>query len=334
MSTFKLGMRFRAVAAAFALAAFSLPAAAQQVITLHGAVQFADDHVYNKSLLKFEELVKKYYGKPINFVLHRNSELGLEKDYVAYMNQGISVDYAIASPAHMSTFSKAAPFIDAPFLFRDLAHWNKVLDQDLLKPIAEEIAQKADVMLIGYAGGGTRNIFSNKAAKNLAEMKGLKVRVQGAPIWSKTFSAIGMSPTVIAYNEIYNAIQNGVINAGENEAAGVEAMKFYEVGPSLIMTQHAITIRPICFSGKTFKKLPPDLRAAIIKAGKEAGAYGRQIESSEDTAKLESLEKAGKLKRVAFADRAQMQKIVDPVMAAYAKEIGADAIHAKILAVK
>ena len=62
----------------------------------------------------------------------------------------------------MSTFSKAAPFIDAPFLFRDLDHWNKVLDADLLKPIADEIAQKADVMLIGYAGGGTRNIFVNK----------------------------------------------------------------------------------------------------------------------------------------------------------------------------
>ena len=331
-STFATG--FRAALAALAIAAFSLPATAQQVITLHGAVQFADDHAFNRSLLKFEELVKKYYGKPINFVLHRNSELGLEKDYVAYMNQGISVDYAIASPAHMSTFSKAAPFIDAPYLFRDLDHWNKVLDLDLLKPIAEEIAQKADVMLIGYAGGGTRNIFSNKAARNLAELKGLKVRVQGAPIWSKTFGAIGMSPTVIAYNEIYNAIQNGVINAGENEAAGVEAMKFFEVGSNLLMTQHAITIRPICFSGKTFKKLPPDLQAAIIRAGKEAGTYGRQVEAGEDTAKLVALEKAGKLKRVPFAQRAEMQKIVDPIMAAYAKEIGADAIHAKILAVK
>ena len=271
-----------AAAAVAALATFAAPAGAQQAITLHGAVQFNDDHAFNKALLKFEELVKKYYGKPINFVLHRNSELGLEKDYFAYMNQGISVDYGIVSPAHMSTFSKAAPFIDAPFLFRDLDHWNKVLDADVLKPVADEIAQKADVMLIGYAGGGIRNIFVNKPVRNLAEIKGLKVRVQGAPIWSRTFTAIGMSPTVIAYNEVYNAIQNGVISAGENEAAGVEQMKFYEVGPNLAMTEHAITIRPICFSGKTFKKLPPDLQAAILKAGKEAGAHGRQIESSED----------------------------------------------------
>ncbi len=316
------------------LVIFGLAAAgnahAQQTITLHGASQFNDDHAFTKALVKFEQLVKQYYGKPINFVLHKNSELGLEKDYFAFMNQGISVDYAIVSPAHMSTFSKAAPFIDAPFLFRDLNHWNKVLDADTLKPVADEISQKADVMLIGYAGGGTRNVFANKPARNMAELKGLKVRVQGAPIWSKTFAATGMSPTVIAYNEVYNAIQNGVIQAGENEAAGVEQMKFYEVGPNLNMTEHAITIRPLCFSGKTFKKLPADLQAAILKAGKEAGVYGRQVESSEDAAKLDAMEKAGKLKRIPFTERAQLKKLVDPVMADYAKEIGAEALLAKI----
>lgn len=314
-------------------AAFALPAGAQ-TITLHGASQFSDEHAFTKAMVKFEELVKKYYGKPVNFVLHKNSELGLEKQYFEYMAQGKAVDYAIVSPAHMSTFSKAAPFIDAPFLFRDLKHWNKVLDANVLKPVADEIAQKADVMLIGYAGGGTRNIFVNKPVKNMQELKGLKVRVQGAPIWSKTFQAAGMAPTVIAYNEVYNAIQNGVIAAGENEAAGVEQMKFYEVAPHLSMTQHAITIRPLCFSGKTFKKLDKALQAAVLKAGKEAGAYGRKIESSEDEQKLVALEKAGKLKRVPFAGRDQMKKLVDPVMKDYAKEIGAEQILAKINAIK
>jgi len=311
-----------------------LQPAAAQTITLHGAVQFNDDHAFNRALLKFEELVKKHYGKPINFVLHRNSELGLEKEYFAYMNQGKAVDYAIVSPAHMSTFSRAAPFIDAPFLFRDVDHWNKVLDADLFKPIADEIAQKAEVMLIGYAGGGTRNIFSNKPIHNLAELKGLKIRVMGAPIWSRTFAAAGMSPSVIAYNEIYNAIQNGVISAGDNEAAGVEQMKFYEVGPNLSMTQHSITIRPICFSGKTFKTLPAELQAAILRAGKEAGAYGRQLESHEDALKLDAMEKAGKLKRIPFTERDKLKKLVEPVIEAYAKDIGADQILAKINAIK
>jgi len=309
-------------------------AAAQDTVVLHGASQFNEDHAFTKAMVRFQELVQEYYDGDVEFVMHLNSELGLEKQYFEYMSQGTSVDYAIVSPAHMSTFSQAAPFIDAPFLFRDLDHWNAVLESDVLQPIADELEERAGVMLIGYAGGGTRNIFANREVSSLEDIQGLKIRVQGAPIWSETFAAIGMSPTVIAYNEVYNAIQNGVIAAGENEAAGVEQMKFYEVGPNLAMTQHAITIRPLCFSGKTFKKLDKKLQAAILKAGKEAGAYGRQIESSEDAAKLEAMEKAGKLKRIAFADRAQMKKRVDPVMAEYAREIGADRILAQINAIK
>ncbi len=323
----------RIAAGAALLAAVGRPAGAQ-ALTLHGASQFNDDHAFTKALAKFEELVKKYYGKPVGFALHENSELGLEKQYFEYMAQGKAVDYAIVSPAHMSTFSRTAPFIDAPFLFRDLAHWRKVLDQDLLKPVADEIAQKAGVLLLGYAGGGIRNIFASRPLPDLASLRGLKVRVQGAPIWSRTFAAAGMAPTVIAYNEVYNAIQNGVIQAGENEAAGVEQMRFYEVAPHLALTQHAITIRPLCFSGKTFKRLPPDLQAAIRKAGREAGEYGREIESSEDARKLDALEKAGKLKRIAFAGRERMKQLVDPVMAAYARDIGAASILDRINAIR
>ncbi len=319
-------------AAAFA-AAFALPASAQ-VITLHGASQFSDEHPFTKGLLKFEELVKKYYGKPINFVLHKNSELGLEKDYFAYMNQGISVDYAIVSPAHMATFAKAAPFIDAPFVFRDHDQMNKVIAQNVLKPIADEIAKKADVLLLGYGGGGVRSIFATRPIHNMAELKNLKIRVQGAPIWTRTFLAAGMAPTVIAYSEIYNGIQTGVIDAGENEAAGVEQMKFYEVGHNLIRTEHAISIRPICFSGKTLRRLPADLQKAIRKAAVEAGNWERALESSSDTAILQKLEKEGKLKLIKFDERDKLRASMQPVLAAYAKEIGAEAIYKRINAIK
>ena len=314
-------------------AILSIPVRAQGAITLNGASQFNDDHAFTRCLAKFEELVKLHYGKPINFTLHKNSSLGLEKQYFEYMAQGRAVDYAIVSPAHMSTFSRAAPFIDAPFLFRDLAHWDNVLQLDLLKPVADEVEKRARVMLIGYAGGGVRNIFANKPLRTVADLRGVKVRVQGAPIWSRTFQAIGMSPTVIAYNEIYNAIQNGVIDAGENEAAGVEQMRFFEVAPQLALTQHAITIRPLCFSSATFAKLPNDLQAAVRRAGREAAAFGRRIESEEDEAKLDALERAGRLKRVEFAERAEMKRLVDPVMQAYAKEIDAEPILRRINAV-
>ena len=327
-SSFLVGFAMVAIGATF------LAPASAQTITLHGASQFGDDHPFTMGLVKFQDLVKQYYGKPINFVLHKNSELGLEKDYFAYMNQGISVDYAVVSPAHMATFAKAAPFIDAPFVFRDHEQMNKVIAQDVLKPISDEIAQKADVLLIGYGGGGVRNIFANKPARNMADLKGLKIRVQGAPIWTRTFSAAGMAPTVIAYNEIYNGIQTGVIQSGENEAAGVEQMKFYEVGSNLMLTQHAISIRPICFSGKTLRRLPADLQAAIRKAGAEAGNWERQLESSTDTTILQAMEKSGKLKLVKFDERDKLRASMEPVLQAYAREIGAEAIYTRINAIK
>lgn len=326
---------FLACAALLALAPGLAPDSAKAAdITLHGATQFDDNHAFNRTLLKFEELVKQYYGKPIEFVLHRNSELGLEKDYFAYMSQGISVDYAIVAPSHMSTFSKKAPLMDMPFLFRDLDHWNKVLDGNALQPIADDIAKTADVMLIGYAGGGTRNLIVNKPVTAMDDLKGLPIRVMGAPIQTRIFDAITTAPTVIAYSEVYNAIQTGVIDAAENEAAGIEQMKFYEVGPEISLTQHAITVRPIAFSGKTFNRLPEDLQAAILKAGKEAGAYGRQIESSEDEAKLERMQSEGKLRTHAFADRATLLELAEPVKIEYAKELGAESVLEAVNAIK
>lgn len=322
-----------AVTAMLAVAVTSSPVCAE-TITLHGAVQFNDEHAFNKTLLKFEELVKKYYGKPVDFVLHRNSELGTEKDYFAYLSQGISVDYAVVSPSHMSTFAKSAPLMDMPFLFRDLDHWHKVLDSTAFQPIVDEVSRRADVMILGYAGGGTRNLIVNKPVRNMQELKGLSIRVMGAPVQTKIFQAITTSPTVIAYTEIYNAIQTGVIQAAENEAAGLEQMKFYEVGPNISLTRHAITVRPVCFSGKTFRRLPKDLQDAIVKAGREAGAYGRNLESGEDQARLQRLEKEGKLKTYVFADRDQLLKLAEPVKQMYAKEVGADDVLARINAIK
>ena len=306
----------------------------EQVITLKGAVQFGEDHAFTRTIRKFEELVKENYDKPVEFELHLNSELGLEKDYFVYMSLGIAVDYGIVSPAHMSTFSESAPLMDMPFLFRDIDHWNNVLESDALQPIRDEISEKADVRLMGYAGGGVRNLIVNKPITNMQELKGLSMRVMGAPIQTRIFQAIGASPSVIAYSEVYNAIQTGVIDAAENEAAGIQQMKFYEVGPEICQTQHAITVRPLCFSQKTLRRLPPDLQTAIIKAGREAGAFGRKLESTEDAAILSNLEEDDKLQTHQFTQRDELLKLAEPVKTAYAKEIKAEKILARINALE
>jgi TRAP-type C4-dicarboxylate transport system substrate-binding protein len=331
----KFGRLALVLAVGLALAVSAGPPALAQTITLHGASQFDDTHSYNQTMLKFAEQVQKYYGKPINFVLHRNRELGLEKDYFAYMSQGLSVDYAVVAPSHMSTFSKQATLMDMPFLFRDLDQWEKVLSTgEALKPIAEDVLKKADVMLIGYAGGGVRNIVSKKPVRNMEELKGLPIRVMGAPIQTRMFQAIGAAPTVIAYDEVYNAIQTGVIQAGENESPGWSQMKWNEVADNVDLTQHAITIRPLCFSGKTFRKLPTDLQAAILKAGKDGAAWGRKWEREADGRILKQYEAEGKIKIWNFTDRPKLLELAAPVRVEFAKEVGADQVLANIDAVK
>jgi TRAP-type C4-dicarboxylate transport system substrate-binding protein len=316
--------------------AVMIPTAQADKITLHGASQFDETHAFTRLMRKFETLTKLYYTGPheIEFVMHLNSELGLEKDYVAYMNQGISVDYAVASPSHMSTFSKLATLMDPPMLFRDIQHWSRVLDSNVFKPIVDDISKRADIELIGYGGGGVRHLIVKRPVSNMAEISKVPIRVMGAPIQTQMFDAFGMAPTVIAYSEVYNAIQTGVIDAAENEAAGIQQMKFYEVGPNISLTAHAITVRPLCFSGKTMRKLPPDLQAAIRQAGKDAGTFGRVVEVTEGDEKMAMMEKEGKLKTVRFTERDKLIAAAQPVLEDYFKKLDELDLYNAIQAVK
>ena len=299
-------------------------------VTLVGASQFGETHVYTRTLRKFESLVKEYYTGPVSIEMYLNSELGLEKDFFAYMSLGIAVDYSIVTASHMSTFAKEAPFIDTPFLFRDLDHWSKVVNSDVFRPIEEAVYEKADVRIIGYSGGGVRNLIVNRPVRDMRELSGLRMRVMGAPIQANIFHAIGAVPSVIAYNEVYNAIQTGVIEAVENEASSVEQMKFYEVGPEISLTQHAFTLRPIVFSGKTFRRLPAKLQEAIERAGREAGEYGRLIESTQDAEILAKLEHQKKIRLHPFTERDELLRLAEPVKNAYAKQINAESILLRI----
>ena len=324
-------------ALAVVFSSFTFVSAAQaDKITLHGASQFDEKHAFTRLMRKFEQLTKQYYSgeHELEFVMHLNSELGLEKDYVAYMNQGLSVDYAVAAPSHMSTFSKMATLLDPPMLYRDAGHWSKVLSSGVLQPIVDDIYKRADVLLLGYGGGGVRHLIVNKPVTNMAEIKNVPIRVMGAPIQTKLFYAFGMSPNVIAYAEVYNAIQTGVIDAAENEAAGIRQMKFYEVGPNISLTAHSITVRPLAFSGKTLRSLPKDLQSAIVQAGKDAGTYGRVTELTEGSGIMAEMESQGKLKTINFTEREKLIAAATPVLIEYFKDLGQSALYNAIQAVK
>ncbi|MBU2961258.1 TRAP transporter substrate-binding protein [Citreicella sp. C3M06] len=323
------------LAKAIALAATvtaSLTGAASAEITLRGASMFDEQHAYTKTLRAFEKQLSENYDGELEFEMHLNGELGDESDFVTFLQQGVAIDYAVMAPANMAVFAPSIPLMDMPFLFRDLDHWNAVLSSDVLKPLEDELYDKADIKVIGYAGGGTRNLVSDGEISNMDELAGHKMRVMGAPIQAKIFSALGAAPSAIAYNEVYNAIQTGVIGGFENEAASIQNLKFYEVAPNVTLTKHTITVRPVVMSGKTFRKLPEDLQQAVLDAGAAAGAYGRELESREDGEKLQQMVDAGQITVTEFEGRDAMLDLVVPVQDAYAEELGATELLSAIRA--
>ena len=301
-----------------------------QEVTLRGASMFDDKHAFTKTMVKFGELVDQYYDGDVKFDLRLNGELGVEKDYANFLQQGVAIDYTIMAPSNMAKFAPSIPLMDMPFLFRDLDHWNAVLSSDVLAPLEAELLEKADIKIIGYTGGGTRNLLSKAPIGNLDELNGHKMRVMGAPIQARIFSALTAAPSAIAYNEVYNAIQSGVIAGFENEAASIQNLKFYEVAPHVTLTRHTITVRPIVMSGKTFRKLPEALQVAVTKAAKEAGAFGRELESREDGIKLQEMIDAKQITVQEFENREKLLELVQSVQNDYAAELNASDLLAAI----
>jgi len=197
------------------------------------------------------------------------------------MNQGKALTTDV-SPAHV-TFSKARRFIDAPFLFRDIAHWEQGIGRGPLEAIADEIAQKADVMLIGYARRHAQHLRQQAVATCRDEEP--QVRVQGAPIWSRP-SPRSHVPTVIAYNEVYNASRTASSRRGKRSRRR-RVDEVLRGRPNLSMTEHAITIRRSA-SG-TFRNLPGPAGGDPPR-GQGGGAYGRRS-SPRRHGQVEALEK-------------------------------------------
>lgn len=297
-------------------------------IVLHGASQFDDTHTYTMALQRFTELVIEYYegSEKIEFVLHKNSELGTEKDYFGYMNIGAVVDFAVIAPSHASTFSQMVTIMDVPFLFRDTDHYLKTMESSVFDEVRERVYDRADVMILGYGGGEKRHIFGRRPVRNIEELQGFDMRVMGAPIQSQIFAALGAAPTVISSNEVYNAIQTGVISGAENSATAMKHFKWIEVAQDVSLTTVSIIIRPLFFSGKRFRRLPPDLQEAIRRAGKEAMEYERLLEIEIDDPLMEQMATEGKVQLHNFENRDTLLKLAAPVKEAYAREIGATEI--------
>lgn len=324
---------FVAALASGALAAGVPHRVAAQTLTMHAASAHDDDDVVTRTLRRFGELVAERSAGAIELVLHADALLGLERQYVDSLATGRSIEFAIVSPAHLAAVAKSAAFLEAPLLFRDREHWRRTVGSEALKPIVDEL-ERAELTVIGWTGGSARHLCARTPVERISQLKGLKLRVPRLAVWERAFAAAGAAPALLPWHAVYPALAGGAVHGTEGDASTIEQMRLYEVAPHVGLSQHAIALRALCASTRALRRLPAPLRTTIVEAGRDAAAWGRELEVAEDTARLAELERIALLEPVEFVEREALKKLVDPVLEAYARETGADTVLSRINAIR
>ncbi len=318
------------------LAVLGLVGAAQAgTLKMKAAHYFDDDHAWNKGLLKFRDVIRAKSNGALDLEIYNRGVLGSEKDYIQNMMQG-ALDMSIVSTASAGGFAKELTFLDLMFIWKDVNHWQRALDGEVGKRIAEVIEKgtakggNPGLKILGYFGGSPRHIISRKQGyETISDLHGFKIRVQDSPTQIEMWKLLGTIPAVVPYQETYNAIQTGVVDGMENEMSTSFQMKFYEVGPYITETSHIITVRPLFMSGQTWQKLTLDQQQIVLEAAKEGTAVARSTEWKQNDEAVEQMKKVG-TKFYAFKEKQKMMDITLPIRQRVAKEVGVDDIFQMI----
>jgi tripartite ATP-independent periplasmic transporter solute receptor, DctP family len=260
----------RAALGALALAAslgLAAPAAAQT--TLKWAHVYEASEPYHKwALWAGEEFKKRTNGKYAIEVFAASS-LGKESD----INEGLSlgtVDIIYTGQLFAGRAYGPLAIGGAPYMFRDFAHWNAFRNSDLFKELGEGYKKRTghDVVTLTYYG--ERHVTANKDINKPEDMKGLKIRVPDAPLYTMFPRAVGANPTPIAFAEVYLALSQGVADAQENPLPTIQAKKFYEVQKNIVLTGHITDALLTIVSSGTVQRLSDEERTTLFAILKEA----------------------------------------------------------------
>jgi tripartite ATP-independent transporter DctP family solute receptor len=179
-----------------------------------------------------------------------------------------------------------------PFVFRDEAHMRKVIDGpigvDLLNKVSNSSAR---LIALGWMDAGTRNVYSNKPVTKPADLKGMKVRMMGNPIFVETMNAMGGTGVAMGFNELYSAMQTGVVDGAENNEPTVLAQNHFQVAKVYSLTGHLIIPEIFVFSKRTWDSLSKQDQDMVRRLSKEAQLEQRQLwdaYTSEATTKLKA----------------------------------------------
>ncbi len=296
-------------------------------VTLRFGHLGAEDTAYQEGAVKFQQLVRQYSDNDVDVQIFPNGVLGDEGELFEQQMAGV-LDVSIINPGKITDFSETANIFSFPFLYRDAAHWDAVLSGDLGNEISDRIRKESGVKVIGYFGGGKRQIVSNKPLNSLDDLKGLKIRVNPTEPLIQAWSALGAQPTTFAWKEIYTGLQLGAIDGLLNEPEWIYRMRFHEVAPHIGLSEHDITVRLMTLSGKTLETLTPTQQTAVFKAAAEASAYARQVQLRLDAKSEADLVAEGAI--LYPLDRELMKQLVREPLLSVARKMDLDDLYTRI----
>ncbi|MGY3038318.1 C4-dicarboxylate-binding protein DctP [Bradyrhizobium sp. USDA 4354] len=318
-------MRTFAIAASIAVLALGLagPASAQSPIIIKFSHVVATDTPKGKGAEKFKELAEKYTGGKVKVEVYPNSTLYKDKEELEALQLG-SVQMLAPSNSKFGPLGiREFEVFDLPYILPDLKTLRKVTEGPLGTKLLKLLDAKG-ITGLAYWDNGFKQMSANKKLITPADYQGVKFRIQSSRVLQAQFKTLGSLPQVMAFGEVYQALQTGVVDGQENTWSNIYTQKMHEVQKYITETNHGYIGYVVIVNKKFWDDLPADIRDQLTKAMKEATDFSNAQSQKENDDALAEIKKSGKsevIKLTAEQDEA-MRKAMEPVYKDAAGRVG------------
>lgn len=279
------------------------------------------------SNVAFAELAKRLKDSKtgLSLTVFPQGQVGGEKDAIRQVKLG-AISMTTVSNSNLSSFAPSIGVFDLPYLFRNATeHPRHVVDGPIGKEIAKKVLDESGLEIIGWWSAGIRHVFTrNVDVKTPADMKGLKIRVIGNPVYIDAYNQLGAQATPMPYGEVYTSLATGAIDAADNDSSGYRNMKFWEQAPHLSLTGMFFLFKPVVANKQVMDSMTPEQRAEFDRIFKKVTDDQWDLFAHNFDDNIAFLKKHGVT--VTKPDRAAFEKAVQPVLDKYAKRYGMDLV--------
>ena len=324
------------VLAFFVFIIFGTGGYAADPVVLKVAHVFKTDFSAHLGAAKFAELVEKKSNSSIIVKVFPNQQLGNERECLEGAKFG-SHDIALTGAAGWAIINPKLGTFELPFLYRDMAHQQKVFSNAGMGMTVDDLFSEAGLRFLAYYGYGIRSTLTkSRPVRKLEDFEKLRIRVPEVPIFVKTFQALGANPTPVNYGETYTALQTDLVEGVEGSPEGMVSMKFTEICKYYTLTAHQSPPILMAINKKTFEnKLSPEQQKIVMEAAAESSAWEFGIVDNANNKALESMKAQGiEVIEISDAEKKRIEEKTQIVYEELGKKYGGNDLIAKIKAIQ